>query len=141
MIRLAALVAAVLLALAMSGVRAEVADGDRAAIRTIITGQIEAFRRDDGDAAYAYAAPAIRDFFPTAVIFMDMVRKGYQPVYRPQAFTFGPIVESPFGLKQKVYLTGPDGRGYVAEYTMQRQPDGTWKINGCVILKDDSPSI
>ena len=35
----------------------------------------------------------------------------------------------------------PDGKSYVAVYSLQRQPDGTWKINGCVILEDNSPTI
>ena len=31
--------------------------------------------------------------------------------------------------------TGPDGQTYEAIYTMERQPDGTWQINGCAIVR------
>ena len=51
------------------------------------------------------------------------------------------LLETEFGPKQRAFVTGPDGQAYAAEYTLQRQPDGTWKISGCTILKDDSPSI
>jgi len=104
-------------------------------------GQMTAFQHDDGNAAYGYASPAIRELFPSPDIFMNMVRKGYPPVYRPQSVTFGEIGDSPRGPQQKVFLTGPDGKSYVAVYTLQRQPDGTWKINGCTLVEDTGASI
>lgn len=116
-------------------------DGDRAAIRSLITGQIEAFQRDDGAAAYGFASPLIHSYFPTVDAFMGMVKNGYQPVYRPQSVTFGELADTQAGVLQKVFVTGPDGKNYVAVYTMQRQPDGSWLINGCALLPDDSPSI
>ena len=39
-----------------------------------------------------------------------MVRGQYQPVYRPRSVTFGPLVDSPAGPLQKVFLVGPDGK-------------------------------
>jgi hypothetical protein len=114
---------------------------DRAAMRDIISGQIAAFQADDGARAYSFASPMIQSVYPTPDQFMAMVRGGYQPVYRPRSFTFGETSDTANGPLQKVYITGPDGASYVAVYTFQRQPDGSWKINGCTILKDESPSI
>jgi hypothetical protein len=37
------------------------------------------------------------------------------------------------GPPQTVILRGTDGKTYEARYTLQQQPDGTWKIAGCVI--------
>ena len=65
------------------GVQAQdVSDADRTAIRDIIQSQVDAFRRDDGDAAFGYASPSIRGMFGSSEIFMDMVRQGYQPAAR-----------------------------------------------------------
>jgi len=114
---------------------------DRTAIQSLITAQIDAFRQDNGAAAYSYASPTVHAIFPTVDEFMAMVKGGYQPVYRPQSVTFGALDQSDSGPVQKVYVTGPDGQGYVAVYALQRQPDGTWKINGCSLARDDSPSI
>ena len=116
-------------------------DSDRAAIKSLITGQIEAFQRDDGAAAYGFASPLIHSYFPTVDAFMGMVKNGYQPVYRPQSVTFGELADTDAGVLQKVFVTGPDGKHYVAVYTLERQPDGSWLINGCSLLPDDSPSI
>jgi len=119
----------------------DVGSADQSAIRSIIASQIEAFRHDDGVAAYGYASPTIQGLFPTVDGFMAMVRSGYPPVYRPQSMTFGAIANTDAGLEQKVFLTGPDGRNWVAVYSLQRQPDGSWKINGCTLVEDDSPTI
>lgn len=118
----------------------QVATDDPPAIRSVIQSQIDAFQHDDGAAAYGFASPTIRQIFPLAGAFMDMVRGQYQPVYRPRSVTFGPLVDGPSGPEQKVFLVGPDGKSWVALYTLQRQPDGTWKINGCVLLPDNTPT-
>lgn len=116
------------------------AAGDLSAIRSVIESQIDAFRQDDGAAAYGYASPTIKQIFPSVGAFMDMVRGQYQPVYHPRSVAFGPLAEGASGLEQKVFLVGPDGARYVALYTLQRQPDGTWKIDSCVLLPDTAPT-
>jgi hypothetical protein len=111
-------------------------DGDKAAFRDVITGQIEAFRAENGSRAYSYAAPMIRQIFPNPDLFMNMVRQGYQPVYRPESFKFGEAGFSASGRPiQRVTVVGPDGLTYEAIYTMERQPDGSWLINGCAIVR------
>jgi hypothetical protein len=106
---------------------------DRAAIREIIQQQIEAFRRDDGEAAFGFASPAIRGMFGASDVFMDMVRSGYRPVYRPRNFEFGALVTLDGKPTQKVDIVGPDGRPVVALYVMTQLPDGSWRIDGCYL--------
>lgn len=109
---------------------------DEAAFRAVISDQIAAFRADDGARAYSHAAPVIRQIFPDPERFMGMVRQGYQPVYRPQSFSFGKAALSASGRPtQRVTIVGPDGLSYEAIYTMERQPDGTWQISGCAIVR------
>lgn len=112
---------------------AQLSDGDRTEIRRIIQDQVDAFRRDDGDAAFGYASPDIQRLFGTSEIFMDMVRQGYQPVYRPRVFDFEEIVELHGQPTQKVRVIGPDGRPVTAFYPMRRLPDGSWRIDGCFL--------
>lgn len=142
--RIAGVLVALLLAtagLATAGRADDIGAADRSTIQSLITGQISAFQNDDGQAAWNFASPTIQGYYPTADQFMAMVKNGYQPVYRPRSVTFGDLVDTPLGPIQKVYVTGPDGKAYIAAYAMQQQPDGTWKINGCSLIGDDTPSI
>jgi Domain of unknown function (DUF4864) len=118
----------------VSGAQAQdVSDADRTAIRDIIQSQVDAFRHDDGDAAFALASPSIRGMFGSSDIFMDMVRQGYQPVYRPKEFDFAEIVTLNGQVTQKVHVVGPNGRPVTAFYPMTQLPDGSWRINGCYL--------
>ena len=110
---------------------------DQAAIRDTIQGQIEAFRRDDGDAAFGFASPSIQGMFGRSDVFMDMVRQGYRPVYRPQVFDFREIVELQGQPAQKVHVIGPDGKPVTAIYPMTQLPDGSWRIDGCYLQAPD----
>jgi hypothetical protein len=106
------------------------AEGDPAAFRTVIQSQLDAFERDDGNAAFAHASPLIKGMFRTPDNFMAMVMNGYPQVYRPRTVDFGATILYRGQPTQLVYLTGPDGDAVIAYYQMQQQPDGTWQING-----------
>lgn len=124
----------ILLALLVAPAAAQAQSGPE--FQAIITAQIEAFRADDGARAYSFAAPVIRNIFPTPDAFMGMVRKGYSPVYRPQSYRFGETARDALGRpSQRVTLIGPDGKTYEAVYTFERQPGGAWKIDSCRILE------
>ena len=134
---LAALILSLVLAGTAIAQELSLSDSDRAAIRDIIGKQVEAFQRDDGAAAFGYASPAIQGMFGTVEIFMDMVRQGYQPVYRPRVFDFREIVMLHGQPAQKVHVVGPDGRPVTAFYPMTQLPDGSWRINGCYLKAAD----
>jgi hypothetical protein len=109
---------------------------DKAEFQRIITAQITAFRADNGLAAYDFAAPLVKNIFPTPEIFMTMVKQGYPQVYRPQSFYFTEALIDPMGRpSQKMIVVGPDGKSYIALYSMEKQPDGTWRIAGCTLLE------
>jgi hypothetical protein len=112
-----------------------VSPADRALIRGIIESQMAAFQRDDGPAAFAFASPVIQEMFGTPENFLAMVRRGYAPVYRPRSVAFEDIVGDAGKPVQLVRVIGPDGEPVIAAYEMTQMPDGTWRINGCVLLK------
>ncbi len=113
----------------------DIGTADVKSIRRVIEQQIDAFKRDDATAAYSFASPGIRKIFPTAEIFMQMVRQGYRPVYRPRSYAFDELTQIEGDLVQPVRVVGPDGVPVTALYIMERQPDGSWKTNGCVLTQ------
>ncbi|WP_077961190.1 DUF4864 domain-containing protein [Ensifer adhaerens] len=103
--------------------------------RAIIQQQITAFLHDDAEAAYSFASPAIRGKFPDKAAFFDMVKRGYQPVYRPGNFAFGRSKVVGDQVLQEVLISAPDGKDWTAVYELLKQPDGSYKINGVMMLQ------
>ncbi len=134
-LRLLALVVFLALPAAARADDAAVGAADAAAIRAVISHQLGAFLRDDGSAAYGDASPTIQAIFHDPATFMDMVRTGYQSVYRARNVEFRDLGMMEGRLVQQVTMTGPDGIPVLALYEMQKQPDGSWKINGCSIAR------
>jgi len=111
-------------------------EAEQAAAREVIARQAEAFGRDDAPTAYAQAAPAIREIFPNADLFLGMVRTQYQPVYRHRSFVFGPGRDlGETTVSQSVAIQDEQGTDWSAEYILERQADGTWRITGCRLVK------
>lgn len=130
-----ALLAGLTLLLAASLLQPAPARAEEGAIRSVIESQIEAFLADDGARAYSYASPSIQRIFPSAETFMGMVRQGYRPVYRPRDYSFGRLSETPRGPVQEVTIVDEAGVVWTALYSLERQPDGTWRISGCQLVR------
>jgi ketosteroid isomerase-like protein len=133
---MARFIAVLLLLLTAAPAKAEgIAASDQAAIVAVIRDQIAAFRVDDAKRAFGYASPAIQAKFGTPEEFLDMVRSGYGQVYRAREVTFRDIAVEQGVPVQAVEIRGADGTGVLALYFMERQPDGSWKINGVIIAE------
>jgi hypothetical protein len=106
--------------------------------QAVIQQQITAFLNDDADAAYSFAAPAIKQKFPDRDLFFKMVQQGYQPVYKANNFAFGRSKETDDGATvfQEVLITGEDGKNWKALYQLERETDGSFKILGVQIVAD-----
>ena len=107
------------------------------AIQSVITRQLDAFQKDDGPAAEAFAAPAIKDRFPEPSTFLAMVKEHYGALIHPRSTSFGEIVPSPHGPLQKMTIVASDGLVWTAVYSFEKV-DGEWRITACGLAKDDS---
>ncbi len=111
---------------------------EQAAIQGVIQAQLDAFNRDDGALAYSFAAPGIQMFFPSAEIFMAMVRDGYPPVYRSREVEFRATLPLDGShTTQQALIVGQDGTVVLALYTMERGNDGVWRIAGCRLAQSN----
>ncbi len=104
---------------------------DARAVRAVIEAQLDAFRKDDAAGAFSLATPGIRETFGSPENFMNMVRSSYAVVYRPTSVAFEAPVVIDGQIVQPVRMTDAEGRAWLAVYPMQRQPDGSWRTNGC----------
>ena len=114
---------------------------DSATLRGLVEGQMSAFRSGDADAAWSYAAPGIKRMFQTPDRFIDIVQRGYAPVYAPRRVSYGEIRATARGPELEVFVTGPAGRDWLAVYSFEKQADGSWKISGCRLEPGHGASV
>jgi len=108
--------------------------------RALIERQLDALAHDDAAGAYALAAPGIKAMFPDADIFLKMVRSQYTPVYHHRSVEFGPAQSDADSIAQGVTFVDDDNQVWKALYKLARQPDGSWLITGCSLIKSDDKS-
>src|SRR4030088_3273726 len=97
---------------------AEVPGADVAAIRAVITEQLDAFNRDDAPRAFSLATSDIRAQFATPEKFISMVRSAYPVVYRRKSMQFEKAVVVDGTIIQPVRMTDAEGRAWLALYPM-----------------------
>ena len=115
------MVGAAAVAMALWTGTASAEDLTAASSRAIVERQFDAFERDDGQAAYALAAPTIKEMFGDADQFMTMVRDHYAPVYRHRSADFGAFKES----GDEASLEATPGR------QRQRRLDSALQLSAC----------
>ena len=116
-------------------------DGIKAAIRSVIELQLDAFARGDATTAYAQASPTIQTLFPTEEIFMMMVRSGYTALIAPRRVDFLELFYDQASPVYRVGIESPDGTRWMAFYRMVVQPDRSWRIAGCVLTLISGQSV
>jgi hypothetical protein len=101
--------------------------------------QLEAFRRDDFDAAFTFASGMIRAQFDRAA-FETMVRRGYPEIARS---TFAAVTKTELDSPGLAYVTvkirGANGQAVEALYELIWE-DG-WRINGVVTRPDAAGTV
>jgi hypothetical protein len=126
------LVFALLLGLSAASRANEISREDAAAIRKVISDQLDAFARDDGPRAFSLATAGIQATFGTPEAFMEMVKSQYPVVYRPKSVQFQPPEFVHGEVVQPVRMTDSEGGAWLALYPMLRE-GGRWRTNGCLL--------
>jgi Domain of unknown function (DUF4864) len=127
--------------LALCAGRALADDAPPPEVRALIERQFEAFAHDDAAGAYDLAAPEIKALFPDSEAFMAMVRKSYAPVYRHRGVEFGAFAYGDDKIHQTLTIVDNDNQVWTAIYILEKQPEGNWRISGCVLTKSTDTSL
>ncbi len=128
------LLAAAALLVVVGTINVDADDGEKGAIRDVISRQLDAFRRDDGVTAFGFASPQIQGKFGTPEFFMEMVKRGYPQVYRSKSAKFLGLKTIGDRIVQRVILESLGNDAVIAQYFMKKI-DGRWRISGCVLVK------
>jgi len=111
----------------------EVNEVDVKAVRFVIDSQISAFKSGDHQSAYAFAAPNVQQAFPSVEIFIDMVRRGYMPIYQPESYFFGRNMLSEGEVYQELIVTDANRKLWQIIYTLIQQEDKSWKVTNVLM--------
>ncbi|MEM9796734.1 MAG: DUF4864 domain-containing protein [Pseudomonadota bacterium] len=116
------------------GLAGGVAQADETAIQGVIDSQIAAFRADDFETAFTYAAPGIQGMFRNPTNFGRMVREGYPMVWRPSQVEYLGTRTQGAIWRQDVLVTDAQGQVFTLAYSMVETAEG-WKIAGVELLR------
>lgn len=110
--------------------------------QTSITGQIEAFRSGDGDAALSFASEVFRETYDDPERFiMDIERLGYGPIVESRSHSFARFETfGPDSAVQIVNFVGPDRSLYEAAYQMTKEGGTDWRVQGVVMRQSQGTS-
>jgi Domain of unknown function (DUF4864) len=118
----------------------EVSANDVRAVRAVVEAQLKALAAEQSAQAFSYASPAIRSQFHDAAKFAEMVRRSYPMLIRPASISFMRPEANEGAITQAVQFRDREGNFWRAVYELQRQPDKSWRINGCAVAPDDDSS-
>ncbi len=116
------------------------ADGREAIIRSVIMKQLQAFRQNNADAAWAIAAPTIQKRFGSKDRFMEMVGDFYPQIMNSRSAVFKELREVNGSLVQRVFVEGGPGDFVDAYYSMELI-DGVWRITGVYVTKSKPEGV
>jgi Domain of unknown function (DUF4864) len=108
-----------------------------AQIQAVVQAQLKAFAADDAVRAFSYATPRIRKAFGNADTFLAMVRASYPVVYRPASVSFFKPEKLDGVWVQRAQMSDGQGVLWQVSYALERQRDGSWRINGCEVAASE----
>jgi hypothetical protein len=110
---------------------------DALQVQAVIVAQLKAFSEDNAEAAFEAATPQVRRSIRDAARFLALVRGNYPMVYRPAGFGFlTPELDQDQAL-QIVTIRDGDDKTWLALFSLERQPDHSWRIGGCIVAEND----
>jgi hypothetical protein len=112
---------------------------DAAPWQAVVTGQIEAFRTQDGAAALTFAGQGFRTQFegqPEA-FYAAIIASGYEAIIDSRSHSFGNFNRlSDTAVLQVVKFVGTDQGLHEAVYQLVDEPDEGWRVQGVILRRE-----
>ena len=121
---------------ALKATAATLSEAESGQVQAVIAAQLAAFAEDDADGAFQTATPAVREAIGNSGRFLAMVRGAYPMVYHPASVTFHKAEVDDGSVLQLVEIKDDDDKSWLALFALERQPDASWRISGCVVAEN-----
>lgn len=109
------------------------AESDRVAIKDAVRDQIHALAVLDAGSAFAQLAPSAQLYFGGADDFLLKVAEELPPMLQTKSFAFVGMVQKETGTFQEVLISDGSGQDWLAEFELERQAGGEWRVKRCVV--------
>ena len=109
------------------------AEDEARSVRAVIVMQLQAFAENDADGAFQTTTPDVRAAIGSPWQFLSMVRSAYPMVYHPESVTFMRAELLGGSVLQLAEIIDGDGESWLALYSLERQPDASWRIGGYLV--------
>lgn len=103
--------------------------------RQIIESQLAAFARDDSQTAFSFASRNIQVMFGDHSKFLEMVKKDYNVVYRPQMVKFIKFIANEEQAAHTLQMVDENKTLWFVYYRLINTGKTGWKISSCQIEK------
>lgn len=116
-------------------------DADVKAVQRVIGSQIFALKSGNHQTAYFYAAPNVKQAFPSVKNFISMIQNGYRPLYQHTSYIFGKNTTSNGEVYQEVIVSDEARQLWQFIYTLKQQKDYSWKVTNVVMYPYQGTSV
>jgi Domain of unknown function (DUF4864) len=103
--------------------------------QSVVQNQLDAFQRGDVDSAFELAAPELQADFDDAGSFFEIVRAKDAPFFHRRQMDFGALAIAGDAAAQGLQIVDDEGQVWTVVYELARQPDGSWAVSNCFLLK------
>jgi hypothetical protein len=135
-------IAGVLVSICMASAHAETVDvRNAAAIEAVVRAQIEALEDGNANLAFALTTPAVRRELGSPENLLRLIEEEYDPLYRHLRAIYLAAESDEGEVTQTVRITDQNNHVWLVIYEMERQPDGSWRIDGWELLETDTLSV
>ena len=119
----------------MAATQAQAGAADGAEAQAVIVRQLDAFQRGDAEGAFALASPTLRESFSDSDQFMSSIRSKEKQFFHRRVTEFSAFMLDGDAAAQSVVLVDDDSDVWNVVYKLARQPDGSWLIDGVVLIE------
>ena len=127
---------------AVIGLGAEpVSEHEAQQVRLVIVTQLQALDDDDADGAFETTTPAVREAIGNPWHFLVMMRLAYPMVYHSTSVTFMRAELLGGAVLQLTEILDEQGKSWLVLFSLERQPDAAWRIDGCTAVENRWLSI
>jgi hypothetical protein len=106
---------------------------DRRGIEEAVRVQIRALAVQDAEQAFANLAPSTQSFFGKPDRFLESIAEQAPPILLTRSFSLLGAERSGSRISQQVLLTDRSGQGWLAEFQVEREKTGDWRVKGCIV--------